>query len=117
MKKLFSVVALLCCTLSLFAQNVMTPELLWQLGRVNGETVTPDGKSVIYSIKYYDVQANKGESNLYSVPVTGGEPKQLTTTIGTENNVEFSPFGEIGYVYKGNWYEANSDGSNVVQTT
>ncbi len=117
MKKISVLLLLDICSLTLFAQNYMTPELLWQLGRVSGETVTPDGKLVIYSIKYYDVQANKGESNLYSVPVAGGEPKQLTTTIGTENNVEFSPFGEMGYVYKGNWYEANSDGSNVVQTT
>jgi dipeptidyl aminopeptidase/acylaminoacyl peptidase len=117
MKKIPVVLALSICSFSLFAQNRMTPELLWQLGRVNGETLSPDGKSAIYSITYYDVQANKGESNLYSVPVSGGDPKQLTTTVGTENNVEFSPAGKMGYVYKGNWYEANPDGSNPVQLT
>jgi dipeptidyl aminopeptidase/acylaminoacyl peptidase len=113
--------SLLVFSFSLFtfseAQNVMTPELLWQLGRVNGETLSPDGKSAIYSITYYDVQANKGEGNLYSVPLSGGDAKQLTTTVGSENNVEFSPTGKMGYVLKGNWYEANVDGSAVMQLT
>ncbi len=97
--------------------QVMTPELLWQLGRVSGETISPDGKSVIFGITYYDVNANKGEGNLYSVPVIGGDVKQLTTTVGSENNVEFSPSGKMGYVYKGNWYEANQDGSSAIQLT
>jgi len=109
----------ICFSLSTFcnAQNVMTPELLWQLGRVSGETITPDGKNVIYSIKYYDIKANKGDGDLYSVPVAGGDPKQITTTIGTEYNVQFSTSGEMGYVCLGNWFEAHSDGSAVMQVT
>ena len=95
----------------------MTPELLWQLGRVSGETITPNGKSAIFSITYYDMQANKGEGNLYSAPLAVGQPTQLTTTVGSENNVQFSPTGKMGYVYKGNWYESNSDGSNIQQLT
>ena len=95
----------------------MTPELLWQLGRVSGETLTPDGKNVIYGITYYDVQANKGSGNLYSVPLAGGDAKQLTTSPGSKYNIEFSPSGKMGYVYKGNWYEANVDGSAPVQLT
>jgi len=118
MKKLF-ILSLLTVSSSflIFSQNVMTPELLWQLGRVNGETLTPDGKNVVYGVSYYNVQANKGEENLYSVPLAGGEPIQLTKTIGSEYNVEFSPEGKMGYLYKGNWYEANADGSNATQAT
>ncbi len=100
-----------------YAQNVMTPELLWQLGRVGGETVSPDGKNVIYGVTYYDVTSDKGERNLYSVPVAGGDAKQLTTTVGSEYNVEFSPTGKMGFVYKGNWYEANPDGSAAIKLT
>ncbi len=99
------------------AQNVMTPEVLWQLGRVGGATLSPDGKSVLYGVTYYDMNANKGEGTLYSVPVAGGDAKQLTTTVGSENSVEFSPTGKMGYLYKGNWYEANSDGSAAIKLT
>jgi dipeptidyl aminopeptidase/acylaminoacyl peptidase len=127
MKK--NILPLLAIGLLLFplcnAQNVMTPELLWKLGRVSGETLSPDGKTAIFGITYYDVAANKGEENLYSVPIvkegtakTGDDvPKQLTTTIGAENNVQFSPAGKMGYLYKGNWYEANPDGSGAVKIT
>ena len=31
------------------AQNVMTPELLWQLGRVSPLGITKDGKNIIYN--------------------------------------------------------------------
>ena len=118
MKKLFIAFIAFSLPLSfIHSQNVMTPELLWKLGRVNGETLSPDGKSVIYSVAYYNVDANKGESNLYSVPLAGGEAKQLTTTMGSENNVQFSPSGKMGYVYRGNWYEANIDGSSALQLT
>jgi hypothetical protein len=58
------------CTLS-FSQSVMTPELLWKLGRVSPEIVSPAG-NLIYSVRYYDMDANKGESNLYSIPIQGG---------------------------------------------
>jgi Tol biopolymer transport system component len=58
-----------------FGQGVMTPELMWKLGKVSGETITPDGKSVIYGVTFYDLAANKGERNLYSIPVTGGDAR------------------------------------------
>jgi dipeptidyl aminopeptidase/acylaminoacyl peptidase len=95
--------------------QVMTPELLWQLGRVNGETVSPDGKSVIYSVKYYDMQANKGTADLYTISLQGGDPKNLS--LPNANNVVFSPAGKMGYLSKGNLYEANMDGSSPQKLT
>src|SRR5579863_2250538 len=111
MKKLlvaFSVIALPIS--STLAQNVMTPELLWQLGRVNGECLSPDGKTVYYTIKTYVVQLNGGSSELYMVPVNGGEPKNIDRK-SDEYNIQFSPSGKMGYLCQGNWYEANPDGS------
>lgn len=100
---------------SVFAQNVMTPELLWKLGKVSGEAISPDGKNVIFGVTNYDIAANKGERNLYSIPVTGGEPKQITTTVGTEYGVQATPSGKMGYLYKGQWWEANWDGTGAKQ--
>jgi dipeptidyl aminopeptidase/acylaminoacyl peptidase len=100
-----------------FAQNVMTPELLWQLGRVSGECLTPDGKNVIYGVRYYDMQANKGSGNLYSVPVAGGEPKQITNDGGSESNVQFSPDGHLEYILKGNLYDTYGNFSSPAKMT
>ncbi len=101
----------------IFSQNIMTPELLWQLGRVSGECLSPDGKNVIYGVTYYNVEANKGQRHLYSVPVAGGEPTQLAPTNGGEYNVQFSPEGKIEYIYKGNWYQLSAEGGNASQLT
>jgi dipeptidyl aminopeptidase/acylaminoacyl peptidase len=98
------------------SQNVMTPELLWKLGRVSPETVSPEG-NLIYRVTYYDMDANKGESNLYSIPVNGGTETQLTKTAGTEYNVVSAPNGKMGFLYNGDYWEANWDGTSPRQIT
>lgn len=71
MKKQFILLALFTFHFSFLALNsqaqmqTMTPELLWKLGRVSGECVSPDGKQVIYGITNYDLVKNKGERNLF----------------------------------------------------
>ena len=69
-----SIVLSLACLLILHlsAQNLMTPEMLWKLGRVSGLGVTKDGKSVVYSVSTPDVDANKSTHKMYSVPLSGG---------------------------------------------
>jgi len=113
MKKIFLALSIFLSADKIsFSQNVMTPDLLWKLGRVSPEIVSPDG-NLIYSVRYYDMNANKGESNLYSIPVEGGPEKQLTKTEGTESNVVVAPDGKMGYLYKGKYWEANWDGSGA----
>jgi len=34
-----------------FAQNKLTPELLWKLGRVGDAVLSPDGKTVVYTVR------------------------------------------------------------------
>ncbi|WPQ64097.1 S9 family peptidase [Chitinophaga sancti] len=99
------------------AQEKMTPERLWQLGRVSGESVTTDGKSVIFSVSNYNIAENKSEKNLWSIPVTGGAAKQLTASPGGEGDVSTLPGNKIGYSLKGQWWEMNADGSGATQKT
>ncbi|MBC8047965.1 MAG: PD40 domain-containing protein, partial [Fimbriimonadaceae bacterium] len=107
----------LLITLFSFSQNVMTPELLWSLGRVSPEMISADGKNIIYGITHYNITENKGERNLYSISVSGGEVKQITTTVGGEGNVLKMPNGKMGYVHKGQLYAAEWDGTNATQLT
>jgi dipeptidyl aminopeptidase/acylaminoacyl peptidase len=62
--------------LSLHAQDRMTTELLWTLKRVSGEGLSPDGKTVFYSAKTYDVKTEKSTTKLYSLNVKTGERKE-----------------------------------------
>ena len=73
MKKL--VLSIVCIGLisSLFGQNVMTPELLWKLGRVGAIGITDDNKSVVYSVRHYDATENTSSAKTYIVSMDGGD--------------------------------------------
>lgn len=116
MKKVLTALFIILTSSFAFSQSVMTPELLWQLGRVNGETLSPDGKTVYYTVRTYVVKSNGGSSELYAVPVDGGEAKNIDQK-SNEYNIQFSPNGKMGYLCQGNWYEANPDGSGAMQIT
>ena len=111
MKKLTGI-ALLLAAAAVQAQNKMTPELLWKLGRVSGDKVTADQRNVIYTVGRYDLGTNKGERNLYSVSVAGGELKQLTDGPGTEVFVhEDVRTGKLFYLYKEQLWSMAKDGT------
>jgi dipeptidyl aminopeptidase/acylaminoacyl peptidase len=81
------------------AQNALTPELLWQLKRVSGPTVSPDGRDVVFGMTRYDLVENRGNTDLYLVPVEGGPFVQLTDFTGSEVNPQWRPDGEkIGFL-------------------
>lgn len=103
---------------TLFAQSVLTPELLWELKRVSGPVVSPDGKSFVYGVTTYDVKENRGNTDLYLMSVTGGTPIQLTSFPGSESGPQWHPDGDrIGFLSSQSGsrqlWEVNVDGSNV----
>lgn len=116
MFKPFLLTGLLITTMAT-AQDKMTPELLWQLGRVSGEAVTADGKTVIYGVSQYNIADNKSEKNLFAIPLSGGIARQITQAPGAEGDVAVLPGKKIGYSYKQQWWEMNEDGSGAVQKT
>ncbi|HUR30589.1 MAG TPA: alpha/beta fold hydrolase, partial [Saprospiraceae bacterium] len=73
------------------AQTTMTPELLWQLGRVTGLGVTEDGKNVIYSVSTPDAEENKSSRKMYQIPVGGGKATEITKNPLRDKNL--SPDG------------------------
>ena len=79
MKKLL-LIPLLMMSLNAVAQNVMTPELLWKLGRVTPLGLSIDGKNIVYKVTYPSVAENKSESKLYTIPVNGGNPTEVKDT-------------------------------------
>jgi len=60
------------------AQQVLSPEGLWKLGRVSALGISKDGKSVIYKVATPSVEENKSNSKFYSIPVTGGNAVEIT---------------------------------------
>jgi len=104
------------------AQDVMTPELLWQLKRVSAPAVSSDGLRLVYGVRTYDLTANKGDTDLFLLDVKGGDPVQLTDMKGSESSASWRPDGQwIGFLSsKGGstqLWEAKSDGRKLRQVT
>lgn len=94
-----------------------TPELLWKFGRLGDVQVSPDGKTILFGVKYYNLETNKGDRELYSMPVEGGEPTKLTGLVGSEFNALWRSDGKkIGFLAANDsgivqLWEMNTDGS------
>ena len=62
------------------AQQLLSPEGLWKLGRVSVIGMSKDGKSVVYKVAIPDMVANKLNSKFYTIPVTGGVATEVKDT-------------------------------------
>ena len=63
-----------------------TPEVMWSLGVMSEYAVSPDGSQVLYTVRYTDMEQNKNNTELYLMPIEGGEGLRLTTTAESEFN-------------------------------
>ncbi len=96
--------------------GIYTPELLWKLGRLNEVSLSPDGKTILFSITYYNVEENKGNADLYVMSAKGGKMKKITETPSSEYNPSWRPDGKkIGYLFEDQLWEMNPDGSSKEQ--
>jgi len=116
LKSIFPSLFLTIClnTLS-YSQNVtLTPELLFKLGRVSIDDISPDQKTVLYGITYYSLSENKGNRDLYIQQVNSNSPIKITSLNGGEWNGRFTPDGKrIAFINSGKLWEVNLDGTNV----
>ncbi len=96
-------------------QNVYTPELLWKLGRLGEMQVSPDRKTVAYTVTRYNLAENTGNTDIWVVPVAGGTARQLTTTPTSENTLNWRPDGKLTFLSgeggSDQLYVINADGS------
>ena len=94
MKKLALIPVLICTFFYAIAQDVMTPELLWKLGRVNPVGLSKDGENVIYTVSIPNVETNKSAKKTYLIPVKGGDAKIIADSNDYVKNDRISPNGQ-----------------------
>jgi dipeptidyl aminopeptidase/acylaminoacyl peptidase len=85
---------LLAPSLCAWAARPMTVDDLLAVKAVSDPQVSPDGQWVVYVVAELDREAGKTNSDLWLVPVKGGEPKRLTTAPGADNHPRWSPDGK-----------------------
>lgn len=95
----------------------LTPEIMWQLGRISGENLSPDGKKLLYAVTNYKIEDDKGYKDWYCYNIDDETTLRLTNTNINEQGAVWHPRGEkIGFVSdesgSSQLWEMNIDGSN-----
>ncbi len=104
----------------LVAQETLTPENLWKLKRVSGESISPDGAKMFYNVRSYELEADKGSTTVYMMNVDGSDRKRIVRE--SIFDVQWRPDGKkIGYLSSQSGsvqlWEMNPDGSEDRQVT
>lgn len=92
----------------------MTPELLWKLDRVSDPQVSSDGKSLLYTVRKYDLRANSGRSQVHLLNLSTGADMQLTEE-GSNWSARFAP-GSAGSKAKSISFVSTRSGSTQIHT-
>jgi dipeptidyl aminopeptidase/acylaminoacyl peptidase len=77
MSKISTTLLLFLCSFTIQAQQLLTPETLWSLGRVASQGLSEDKSLVYYSVSIPNIQENKSKTTYYAMPVAGGKATAL----------------------------------------
>jgi dipeptidyl aminopeptidase/acylaminoacyl peptidase len=66
----------------------------FSLGGQDAYAISPDGKEVAFTSNWDEVGATSTNNDIFVVPITGGEPKKLSTSPGGDSTPLYSPDGK-----------------------
>ena len=75
------------------ARRPMTVDDLWSIVRPSAIAISPDGTRVAYQATAWSMADNKGNADLWWVPLGGGAPARLTRQPGSDSAPAWSPDG------------------------
>ena len=81
-------------SVALAQQRRFTIDDLLKVRRVSDPQASPKGDLVAFTVTDMDKTANKGTTQIYLVPLAGGEPRQLTNDEHSSASPRWSPDGE-----------------------
>lgn len=76
------------------AQENLSPEMLWKLGRVNGIGISTNKQFLVYSVNIPNIELNKGNSKTYKLSLNGGIPEEISSTDNLIENSKISADGK-----------------------
>lgn len=119
-KFFISVSLIILLSFSSFAQTkrAITVDDLWAMKRIGSYSVSPDGKTIAFTITSYSFETNKSNTDIYLIDADGKNLRALKNSEKNESEPKFSPDGKsIAFVRDGQIWQCNLDGSNEKQLT
>jgi dipeptidyl aminopeptidase/acylaminoacyl peptidase len=100
------------------AQTGFTFNDLMKVRRVGDPQISPDGKTVAFTVGDVNMTANRVLTQIYTVPISGGEVKQITKGDRSNSAPRWSPDGKkIAFTTGGQIWTMNPDGDDKKQIT
>ena len=72
----------------------MSPEALWQLGRVGAHGISTDGESLVYGVTTPNVESNDFNKELFKLDFQSGNIEAITSSEELLSDSKFSPDGK-----------------------
>jgi dipeptidyl aminopeptidase/acylaminoacyl peptidase len=66
----------------------------FNLGGQDFYAISPDGKEVAFTSNWDEVGATSTNNDIFVIPITGGQPKKLSTSPGSDSTPLYSPDGK-----------------------
>jgi dipeptidyl aminopeptidase/acylaminoacyl peptidase len=104
------VAALVVVTAQAQSRTPFSVEQLVRLKRVSQPALSPDGRTVVFTVRETDMSANRGRTDLWSLDIAtkGAQPRRLTSDPQNDDSPQWSADGR--YVY---FISARSGSSQV----
>jgi dipeptidyl aminopeptidase/acylaminoacyl peptidase len=111
------------CSILLFlaaavAAQTFTFNDLAKIRRVGDAQLSPDGRTIAFTIGDVNVAENRTLTQVYTIPVAGGTPRQLTRGTSSNSSPRWSPDGKkIAFTTVGQIWTMDADGDDKKQIT
>lgn len=114
----FLLVLLALSTSSMAQANRFTVQELLKVRRVGDPQISPDGRTVAFTIGDVNKDANRVVTQIYTVSIDGGAPRALTNGTSSSSAPRWSPDArKIAFQSGGQIYTMDADGSDKKQIT
>ena len=75
-------------------KRAITFDDLISMGRIGSFEVSPDGKNIAFTVTWFDKEANSSNTDIYLVPVKGGDPYRFVRSDEADYAPCWSPDGK-----------------------
>lgn len=118
MKRLTFLILFCCFALITVSAQTFTFNDLVKIRRVGDPQLSPDGRTVAFTIGDVDKAANKTLTQIYTVSIDGSNLRQITKGDKSNSSPRWSPDGKkIAFTTGGQIWTMNADGSDRKQIT
>ena len=101
--------------------GILTAEVMWKMGRIGSQTLSPDGSKLLYTLTEYNMAENRGLTTLVLRDMTSGEEVRLTDNKSSNTAPQWLDNETIAFMSNRTGemqvWAMDSNGDNVKQVT